>query len=156
KELPHLVPPRQKGVPCTPAVTESLRKAIRWFLLAATARRLRDGEPRHTTMLIHTSERVAVHELLWKPVVDEVRQLDSQLAHRDGAVITSLRAHWDAELSRLNPEQWGHPRLSTEEVVNGLRQTIALLGNLSDQSAEDCGIIVDNARSVRRLIYDDD
>jgi hypothetical protein len=155
-ELPHLTPPRQKGVPFTPAVTESLRKAIRWFLLAATARRLRDGEPRHTTMLIHTSERVAAHELLWKPVVDEVRQLDGRVGDGDGEVITSLRAHWDGELARLDPKRWDHPRLSSEEVVNGLRQTIALLGNLSDQAAEDCGVIVDNARSVRRLIYDDD
>ena len=155
-ELPYLVPPRKKGSPFTPAVTESLRDAIWWFLLAATARRLRDGEPRHTTMLIHTSERVAVHELLWEPVVNQIRLLDRQLASGHEEVITALLTCWNTEVTKLNPGRWGHPRLSAEEVIGGLRQTIALLGNLSDQSADDCGVIVDNARSVRRLIYDDD
>lgn len=155
-ELLHLVPPRKRGSPFTPAVTKSLRDAILWFLLATTARRLRDGQPRHTTMLIHTSEKVAVHELLWEPVVNEIQRLDRQLANADQEVIASLSASWTTEIKRLGPERWGYPRLSADEVVSGLRQTIALLGNLSDQSAQDCGVIVDNARSVRRLIYDED
>jgi hypothetical protein len=155
-ELPHLVPPRKKGSPFTPAVTESLRKAIWWFLMAATARRLRDGVPRHTTMLIHTSERVAVHHLLWEPVVNEIQLLDRLLASGDEEVITALSTYWSTETTRLDPGRWEYPRLSADAIIGGLRRTIALLGDLSEQAAEDCGVIVDNARSVRRLIYDDD
>jgi hypothetical protein len=155
-ELPSLVPPRKKDEPFTPAVTESLRDAIMWFLLAATARRLREGEPRHTTMLIHTSERVAVHDQLWQPVVDEILALDRLLAAADGDPLEELSAQWRTETETVDPRRWGHPVLQPAEVISGLRQTIALLGNLSNRTAEDCGVVVDNSFSPKRLIYDDD
>jgi hypothetical protein len=155
-ELPSLVPPRKKGERFTPAVTASLRAAIRWFLLSATARRIRDGEPRHTTMLIHTSERVAVHELLWQPVVDEILGLDSALGRGDPDTIAELVDQWTAETAKVDGTTWGHAAIAADHVVSGVRQTIALLGTLTNRAAEDCGVVVDNSFSPRRLIYDDD
>lgn len=155
-ELPSLVPPRKKGEPFTPAVTTSLRAAIRWFLLAATARRIREGEPRHTTMLIHTSERVAVHDLLWQPVVDEILGLDVALGRGDGGTIGELSDQWTAETGKVDGSTWGHEPITAEDVVGGVRQTIALLGNLTNRGADDCGVVVDNSFSPKRLIYDDD
>ncbi len=155
-ELDSLVPPRKKGSPFTPGVTGSLRAAIRWFLLATTARRLREGEPRHTTMLIHTSERVAVHDLLWQPVVDEILTLDAALAGGDSDLTRELAEQWETENTKVDPAHWGHAELDPGQVVAGVRQTIALLGNLSNRAAEDCGVVVDNSYSPRRLIYDDD
>ena len=155
-ELPSLVPPRKKGAPFTPAVTKSLRAAIRWFLLAATARRLREGGPRHTTMLIHTSERVAVHDLLWQPVVDEILGLDAALNAGDPGVVANLSELWEGETARVDPGAWGHPLFNADEVVGRVRQTIALLGDLTNREAEDCAVVVDNSFSRKRLVYDDE
>ncbi|MCX0278266.1 Z1 domain-containing protein [Nocardia zapadnayensis] len=60
-ELPHLAPPRGKGTPFSPEVTESLATAIRWFIIAAAVRRTRGQGSKHSTMLIHTTHRVEPH-----------------------------------------------------------------------------------------------
>lgn len=154
-ELSSLIPPAKRGQPFAPAVTDSLRTAIRWFLLAATARRLRAGEPVHTTMLIHTSERVAAHELLWEPIASEILTLRKALASGDTKTLDELSRLWNDEIEKVDPQRWGHQRFAAASVVSGLEQTIALLGNLADRSSEDCGVVVDNSSSPRRLIYDD-
>ena len=156
-ELPQLVPPAKKGSSTfQPAVTESLRLAIRWFLLAATARRIREGEPRHTTMLIHTSHRVFAQDAMWGPVAKEVKSLKKSLASGDTTVAGELSKQWTGEAEKVDGAKWGHTVISAEEVVAGLPQTIALLGNLSNREAEDCGIVVDNGYAARRLVYDDE
>ena len=45
--------------PFTPVITPSLMEAIRWFVLATAARRVRSGKDQHSSMLIHTTMRVA-------------------------------------------------------------------------------------------------
>ncbi|BBZ20887.1 Z1 domain-containing protein [Mycolicibacterium gadium] len=157
-ELAELVPPRKKGASTTfqPAVTASLRLALRWFLLAATARRIRAGEPKHTTMLIHTSDRVLAHNAMWQPVADELKSLKHSLQSVDKTVLTELREQWESESKKVDGAAWGHTPIPPNPVIDGMADTIALLGNLDDRDSEECGLVVDNSYSFRRLVYDDE
>lgn len=157
-ELTDLVPPKKKGASATfqPKVTDSLRLSIRWFLLAATARRIRAGEPKHTTMLIHTSDRVLAHNAMWQPVADELKALRQSLQTDNKAVIAQLKEQWQSETGKVDGATWHHVPIPAESVIQGTAETIALLGNLDDRESEDCGLVVDNSYSFRRLVYDDD
>lgn len=44
-----------------PTITDSLEDAIRWFIVSAAIRRTRGHGKKHSTMLIHTTHRVAPH-----------------------------------------------------------------------------------------------
>ena len=59
-------PPRGKGAVYgwDPGLADSLRDAVLWFLLAACARRTRDGFDRHSSMLVHTSMLSEAHNRL--------------------------------------------------------------------------------------------
>lgn len=64
-ELENLMPRTKKAVEeFDPQVTESLAKAVRWFIIAAAVRRLRRQAGEHSTMLIHTTHYVRPHFLL--------------------------------------------------------------------------------------------
>lgn len=157
-ELPALIPPKKKGSSTTfkPEVTASLRLSLRWFLLAATARRLRTGEPKHTTMLIHTSDRVLAHNAMWEPVANDLKVTRQALQSRNEATIAELQQQWESETAKVDGALWGHDPIPAGLVIEGIAETIALLGNLDDRDSENCGLVVDNSYSFRRLVYDDD
>src|SRR5699024_3385173 len=55
--------PKPRGIDdFTPMMTPSLEKAIRWFVLATASRTLRKGRAQDSSMLVHTSQLVKVHE----------------------------------------------------------------------------------------------
>lgn len=56
-ELEFLAPSKEGS----PEITETLENAIRWFIIAAAIRRTRSQGQKHSTMLIHTTHRVAPH-----------------------------------------------------------------------------------------------
>ena len=58
-----------------PQLTDSLRDAIDYFFLATAARRVRGHHDVHSTMLIHTTLSIQVHERFKKPIQDYVDEL---------------------------------------------------------------------------------
>lgn len=157
-EKKSLLPPKGKGSAAkfAPTATKSLQDAINWFLLATSARWLRAGEPLHSTMLIHTSALVAAHDRMWEPVVHHIQALKHSLEEGDATIREGLSNQWAQETSRVDGSIWGLAPLDAGAVVDAMPGTIALLGNLEERDAEDCGVVVDNSYSTRRLIYDDD
>lgn len=156
EDLLCLLPTAKKDTAFNPSVPGSLRQATRWFLMATTARRLREGQPRHTTMLIHTSGSVRLHEKMWGPVVAEITTLDAAISAGDPVTLADLAGQWTSETAKIDGRAWGHEPLPSDRVLAGLRQTIALLGNLADQTDDTCGVVVDNSFSPRRLVYDEE
>ena len=157
-EISFLVPPKGKGAASTftPTVTKSLAAAINWFLLAASARRIRANEPLHTTMLIHTSASVAAHDRMWGPVVEHIKSIKRALQNGDKATVRELKAQWTDEGSKVDGSAWNLKNLNADVVVDAVVETIALLGDLEERNADDCGVVVDNSLATRRLVYDDD
>jgi hypothetical protein len=155
-EAAALRPPRKKADrdAFEPAVTPSLDEALRWFLLATSARTVRTGEPQHSTMLIHSSQYVATHALLWRPVCDVLRDVRTRLANADAALIAELRTQWEAEIAKVPAEEVGAEAVAFDDVLAQLPGTLTALGDLT--TVEGSGVVVDNSFSVRRLVYDED
>lgn len=155
-EAASLRPPRKKADRDTfePSVTNSLDDALRWFLLATAARTVRTGSQQHSTMLIHSSQYVATHALLWKPVCDVLLDIRTLLAADDAALVTELRAQWDDETTRVPADELDAQPVEFDDVLAALPATLDALGDLT--TPEGSGVVVDNSFSVRRLVYDED
>lgn len=142
-----------------PKRSESLFVAIQWFLMAATARRIRgNGEQPHTTMLINASERVHYHFEMWKVVRDIVLDIQKRITS-DTNLKTELESQWNSEMELVNPQQFGLEKLPFDSIWAELEQTINLLGPLTGEhhdSNPECGIVVDNSGAEVRLAYSDE
>jgi hypothetical protein len=142
-----------------PSDVSHLRKAIEWFLIAATVRRLRnEGIQPHTTMFVNVSSSVALHFAYWQIVRDIVRELAHDIRRNDSGLRSALEEMWTEEVTFVDPTEYGYEVLSFDQIWGELDKTIELLGSLDGadhESDPDCAIVVDNSKSGRRLIYDD-
>ena len=141
-----------------PKRTESLELSIRWFLIAATIRRLRNsGSQPHTTMLINASERIQYHFALWFIVRDIVMEIASRIKN-DPAIKIELETQWRIETDLLPASEFNNSHFEFDIVFNNILATIELLGpinGLNHDENTDCGIIVDNSGAEIRLAYSD-
>lgn len=152
-----------KGRPFEPDLPDSLVESIFWFWLATAAKRSRDLVG-HSTMLLHTSMKTAVHDAFEAPIQnlrhDVARQLAAGAAsvtwvRPDGSTGTrDLRAFWEEESEQL----WGH-----EKSARFLRQEFGLdplgfddvLPALEDVVGG-TGVVLEHSRSLERLSYGND
>ncbi|MEQ4565257.1 Z1 domain-containing protein [Paenarthrobacter sp. CAP02] len=143
-EVDAVRPPRSKSSleEWAPDVPEAMDSAIRWFLLATTARRLRSGQAAHSSMLIHTSMLAAAHEKTAEAVVDHLDALSSELATQDSTA-EEFRDLWNSESERVGAESFGNRSISFEELLPHLLTT-----------ARETKVVVDNYQSTDRLKYD--
>ncbi len=134
--------PRGKGAVETwqPSVPPSLHTAIRWFLLATVARRIRRTGNKHSTMLIHTSMLGRAHEKLAE-VVSEAIEAERQALGTE-KWLDDLRLLWEAEKNSVDPAEFGNAPVSFDEISPELG------GVLNDVS-----LVIDNYRSSDRLHY---
>ncbi len=129
------------GPPADAPVPEGLANAIRWFLLATAARWVR-GHNDHSSMLVHTSARVASHAAMRSLVeraLDEMRAQPGRRLRRD------LSRMWEREIERVPPADFGAPSIDSRDVVD---QACEILG--------DVRVVVDNGQSEDRLDYSGD
>ncbi|MGA4993730.1 Z1 domain-containing protein [Nonomuraea bangladeshensis] len=127
----------------TPVMIEELVTAIRWFWLATAARRAR-GDDDHSTMLIHTSVKIAVHESYRAPLRDLQKQAVADLGSGRPEVLDDWRNLWEKESSRVPAEDFGRTQNTFDEVLPYLNEVIA-----------GTRIVLDNYRSQDRLDYSD-
>ena len=125
--------------PYSPKVTPSLSDAIRWFLLATAARRFRNGEAKHSSMLIHTTMRVEPQNTLVPVIRKHVKDLQKELQSGD---TSKWQNQWESEVQREPAARHNLVAPSFEE----------LLGLLPDVLT-DTKVVADNSASPERLIY---
>lgn len=135
---------RDNGV----AMSPSLVTAIHWFVLATAARRVRSGEAKHSSMLVHASMRVDAQN----DYVPLIQQVLTGLAVAVGAGKTDpLRRLWDDEAEREPSARHGLSRVE----FDGLLPTVRSLLDL--EAPTGITVVADNSNSVTdRLIYGDD
>jgi len=145
--------------PDAPSSTESLEQSIRWFLLAATVRRVRgNGDQPHTTMLINASERVQYHFDMWqivRKIVVDIRE--TILSGSD--IEDELKTQWTNEVELIPPSRFNLSEVSFAQIWDELLNTIFLLGPIdgaNHDSNSQCGIVVDNSGAEVRLAYSDE
>jgi hypothetical protein len=123
-------------------VTGELRRAILYFWMATAARRVRRTGTPHSTMLIHSSVRVAVHEAFRSPIAALRQEVLRKLDAEDRAVERELSELWAAEAVRVPAAEMGEQATSFREVRNNLKGVV-----------EASRTILDNSRSEERLDY---
>lgn len=84
----------------SPPPPETLRESLAWFLCAAGSRRVW-GATDPTSMLIHTSQRVAHHSGMAKVIEQFFNDSNPD------ELVAYCREVWDAETSRLSREKFG-------------------------------------------------
>ncbi|MCZ7425500.1 Z1 domain-containing protein [Micromonospora sp. WMMA1949] len=125
----------------TPTMIDELVKAVHWFWLSTAARRAR-GDDGHSTMLIHTSVKIAVHESYQAPLDALRRRARAGLVSGRPEVIDHWRDMWEAESQRVPAEDFGRKQNSFDEVLPYLADVIA-----------STRVVLDNYRSQDRLDY---
>jgi hypothetical protein len=125
-----------------PEVTPGLAEAIRWFLLATSARRVRSGQIKHSSMLIHTTMRVDPQLDYLGPIKEYIRTVSDSLTTGDDS---ALRAMWTSECDREPAERHGLKRVPFDDLLDELPAVV--------RGAQ---VVADNSRSTERLIFGDD
>lgn len=136
-----LVPRGRSMSTYEPEITESLDDAIRWFILATAIRQIRTGAPAHSSMLLHTSHRVAAHQLLKDVVASFTDGLALDRADEEEA----FRSVFVQEVDRATRLRDGEIVPSWDEIWGVAAEN---LGRLT--------VKIDNGQSDDRLIYPDD
>ena len=135
--LGTLVDPNSHIVP--KELPESLHQAIRWFIVATAARRIRKGKNAFSTMLIHTSGRIPCHNDMRNMIELYVDQLRT-MSRID--LENQLRNSWNAR--RLDGWKDGDsPILDWDQIKDEAKIVLDTLK-----------MIVDNSKSDDRLVYD--
>ena len=98
---PDAFPPKHKKDHVPTRLPESLREAIRAFVVAAAARRVRGQGLKHCSMLIHVTRFVDVQNRTVDLVKAELRGLQRRLEHGDGqrrpTLLEELKNLWQSD-----------------------------------------------------------
>lgn len=123
-------------------VTHELGQAITWFVLGTTARRVRARVAKHSSMLIHTTMRVAPQLAYIDPIRAFVKQLGVDVtAGRTDA----LRRIWEEEIAKEPAQRHGLVPVTFDELEPELLATIG-----------EVKVLADNGLSTDRLVYSDE
>jgi hypothetical protein len=126
-----------------PRMIDELVDAVHWFWLATAARRAR-GDTGHSTMLIHTSVKIAVHESYRGPLEMLQRKAMAELKSRRPDFLDRWRELWEKESSRVAAEDFDRRQNPFDELLPHLHEVVSATR-----------IVVDNYRSQDRLDYAD-
>jgi hypothetical protein len=153
-----MVPPKGvKPEDFQPVLPVSVVDALRWFFLATTVRRmLNGGKMPHSTMMIHTSNRIAQHRNVWKVVSQRLIQMQTSLLLNDTKEIDEFKKLWERESKKVSPTDYGITYPGIGEIISGLNETFKEMGDISDSESESCGLIIDNGAATHRLLYDNE
>lgn len=140
QEAERLVPGRDIAT-FQPEITDSLDSAIRWFIIATAIRQLRTGRASHSSMLLHTSHRVAAHSLLKDAVTDFTAGMALNRDDQEAA----FRSVFESEIDRASHLRDNAVVPDWEEIWAKVREIIGWLT-----------VKIDNGLSQDRLVYPDD
>lgn len=122
-----------------PPVPSSMADAIRWFLMATSARHARGHGRFHSSMLIHTTQYSLVHIAQADAIRDYLEKLGSRVGDPDTQA--ALRDMWESEMDAYIPDG-AEPIPDFSELLRHLPSVL-----------EDVRVIVDNSLSEDRLDY---
>lgn len=141
-EVPLLRPAgRATAAGFEPEMTDSVVDAVRWFWLATAARRARQDEG-HSTMLIHTSVKIDVHESFKDPLLALRAGALRELRRGTDDDLAAWRMQWIEESAKVPAEEWDRKSLSFDDVLSHLESVVYATK-----------VVLDNYRSQDRLDY---
>ncbi len=123
-------------------VSPALGDAIRWFIMATAARRVRAGEDDHSSMLVHTTMRVQP-QLEFVPVIRKHLKALSQ--EWSSGAVDVWRQQWEFETLAEPAERHELPPISFQQMSEAVPSVL-----------EKIEVVADNSFSEDRLIYTDE
>lgn len=141
-ELSKLRPPGRGRAGFSFEVTESLDKAIRYFVLVIATRLRRGHDDSHMTMLIHTSMLNSVHRLTRTAISDHLAVLVSRLEGGDTDLVAELRRQWNEETNNVPASEFGREQTLFDDI-----------SGLLIEAAQSIEIKIENWSSTDRIDY---
>jgi hypothetical protein len=146
-EVPNLKP-QTRGAAFEFDLTRcaSLQSALEYFLIATAVRWFRGQRQKHSSMLIHPSQYVSVHQKYQEPLQRFIRETAAGISAGNGAVVGKLRALWENESVRTTMPEFGHAIPSFDQLRPLLREVLT-----------ECRVVVENYQTMEqdRLVYGD-
>lgn len=124
-------------------VSDSLERAIRYFVLCIAAKEERGLGTDHASMLVHTSMLTSVHEQARLAITPYVRDLTARLRAKESGLLTELERLWEEETQAVPAAEFGHATVGFD----------LLLPKLAD-CADSIEVKVENWVSTDRIDYE--
>lgn len=121
-----------------PEVTDTLKDAIYWFILATAIREIRVGERKHSSMLIHTSHRTDAHFMLKDRINNFVQTISLDLPNHK----KSFQKVFEIQKDRATVLRGNEITPDWDSIWEKIQDVIAKLT-----------VKVDNGYSDDRLVY---
>lgn len=131
KDFDKFLPPKSQPDFTPGELPESLKQAIRAFLLACTARAARGQLTKHNSMLIHVARFVDAQGRIAELVKNELLFLQRRIAHESDEATLSLRAElralWETDFEVTTKELANetYPTMTWEDIENWLHPAVA-------------------------------
>ena len=110
-----------------PVMTDSLETAILYFLACCAARRSREDESQHMTMLVHTSAYVVAHERLAALIQGWVDVNRESIVDPASGLGQRIRDTWIAEQNRLPGDITDAQPVSVDQIFRRLRAVLDVI-----------------------------
>lgn len=120
-----------------PNMTDSLKRAILYFLACCAARRTRGDARKHMTMLVHTSAFVSAHERLAALIEGWVDIHRHEILDPSSEMGRALADIWEEEQGRLPSEVTDAPPISLEAIFTHLPEVLEALEFPVENGASD-------------------
>ncbi|RFB67377.1 MULTISPECIES: Z1 domain-containing protein [unclassified Herbaspirillum] len=143
KEIPLLRSTKNRK-DFSPQITESLEKAILWFLLSCAIRHHRGQQNDHMSMLVHTSQLVLQHEKMADNIRQWLEYSAPSIASAKGPAWDALVSVWDDETKAVPLEGEDEKALHPLDLHPFLVQVLNLVE-----------VAVENGASDNRLDYNE-
>lgn len=106
-EIPKLRPVGKGRAGFSFEVTNSLDRAIRYFVMVTAARTFREHFDSHMTMLVHTSMLNSVHRSSQGAIAQHLSRLVDRLERGEVTLLDELRAQWQEEIESVPASDFG-------------------------------------------------
>jgi len=125
EEIPYLRPKgRTDKDGFEPGITDSLEKAIKYYLMATAARCVRGDADKHSCMLVHTTVYTIPHfkqSILIKTYVDLIK---GALKRNDRSFIYNMKNLWEEEQSKVGATRFSLKKVSFDEIFSYLDEVL--------------------------------
>ncbi len=119
----------------------SLRRSLHYFLLVTAERYRRGQHDRHSSMLVHTSQKISSHQNMVAPLERCINEIRLALKHSSVALIEELKDLWEHEAARVATERDGDLG-SFDDILPHFNAVLSK-----------ARVVVENSASTSRLNY---
>jgi len=126
-----------------PVISDSLEKAILYFLLATSARLYRGHRTQHSSMLVHTTQYSVAHNNSAQVVSDYLGSVRARFMSAPKSLADELEVLWNEEQEKLPSKQMGLEPVSFSSLWKHFQETL-----------DRCEVKVENGVSSDRIDYE--